>query len=89
MKLPPHTTAEPGAIEAIRARHGLPGDGFEALPDIGTINAIYRIGGEHVLRVPRNHPAHIAQTRADIIAAPAARAAGVRTPRVAGMGRFV
>ncbi len=82
MKLPPHTSVSDETIAAIRARHGLPPGGFAALPDAGIINAIYRLGDGYALRVPRESPAHIEQTLREAIAAPIARAAGVRTPRL-------
>jgi hypothetical protein len=37
-------------------------------------------GRRVLLRVPRDHPAHVAQAEREAIAAPAARAAGPRTP---------
>lgn len=46
----------------------------------GIINSIYRLGDGALLRVPRDHPGHIAQTRAEAVAIPAALARGVRTP---------
>lgn len=49
---------------------------------MGLINAIYALGGDFVLRVPRDHPDTIAQVRVEAIAAPVAHAAGVRTPRL-------
>jgi hypothetical protein len=80
MKLPAHTELTPPAIQAIVRRHGLSADRFELLPASGIINAIYRLGGDLILRIPRNHPAHVDQLRREAVAAPAARAAGVRTP---------
>jgi aminoglycoside phosphotransferase (APT) family kinase protein len=52
------------------------------LPQIGIINTLYCVGDTALLRVPRDHPGHIAQARAEALAVPAARAAGVRTPRL-------
>jgi aminoglycoside phosphotransferase (APT) family kinase protein len=69
-------------LRAIAARHGLGVDAFARLPQVGVINAIYALGDDYVLRVPRRHPGTIAQARTEAIAAPAARAAGVRTPRL-------
>jgi aminoglycoside phosphotransferase (APT) family kinase protein len=82
MKLPAHTEITPAAIQAIAQRQGLSADRFELLPATGIINAIYRLGDDLILRVPRNHPAHVDQLRREAVAAPAARAAGVRTPRI-------
>ena len=44
------------------------------------INAVYALGQHLVLRVPRDHPGHVAQLLREKAALPAARAAGVRTP---------
>ncbi len=74
------------ALRAIAARHELPGDPIVRLPQVGVINAIYALGEGHVLRVPRAHPGAVAQARAELVAAPAARAAGVRTPRLVAWG---
>lgn len=49
---------------------------------VGVINAIYLLGDDLVLRVPRDHPGCIKQARKEAVAAPAARDAGVRTPRL-------
>jgi aminoglycoside phosphotransferase (APT) family kinase protein len=80
MHLPEHTPLTAEIVRAIGARHGLPVAGFAPLPQVGIINAIYLLNDELVLRVPRNHPGHVNQARIEGIAAPAARAAGVRTP---------
>jgi aminoglycoside phosphotransferase (APT) family kinase protein len=69
-------------LRAIAARHGLGVGTVARLPQVGVINAIYTLGDDYVLRVPRQHPGTIAQARTEAIAAPLARAAGVRTPRL-------
>lgn len=73
----------PALAEAIARRHGLGAVSPEPLPAVGIINTIYRSGDDYLLRVPRDHPGHVAQARTEVIANPVARAAGVRTPRVA------
>ncbi len=82
IQLPPHVSVTPETIAAICARHGLGSQAFTRLPDAGIINAIYRLGDTHALRVPRNHPKHIEQTKIEAVAAPVATAAGVRTHRL-------
>lgn len=82
MRLPDHTPVSAEAARAIAERHGLGTGAFARLPDTGIINAIYLLGEEFVLRVPRDGPGHVAQARREAIAAPAARAAGVRMPRL-------
>ena len=68
------------AAGAIAARHGLGRRPLARMADTGIINGVYLLGDELVLRVPRDHPGHVAQARAEAVAIPAARAAGVRTP---------
>jgi aminoglycoside phosphotransferase (APT) family kinase protein len=80
VKLPDHTPVPPEAAGAIAERHGRPADRVVPLPTTGIINAVYLLGDDLVLRVPRNHPAHVAQARREAGAIPIARAAGVRTP---------
>lgn len=46
----------------------------------GIINSVLALDDQFVLRVPRDHPAHIAQSKAEADAIPLAVAAGVRTP---------
>jgi aminoglycoside phosphotransferase (APT) family kinase protein len=82
-QLPPHVDLTPQTIRAIADRHGLDiAAGVERLPDAGIVNAIYRLGETAILRVPRNHAGCIADCCAEAIAVPAARAVGVRTPRL-------
>jgi aminoglycoside phosphotransferase (APT) family kinase protein len=52
------------------------------LPEVGIFNTVFLLGDDLVLRVPRDHPNFIAAARKEAVAAPAARAAGVRTPRL-------
>ncbi len=52
------------------------------MPEVGIFNAIFLLGNHLILRVPRNHPAFIASAYKEATAVPAARAAGVRTPRI-------
>lgn len=80
MKLPDHVPVSPEAARAIADRHGLGDRSLVRLTDTGIINAVYLLGDDLVLRVPRHHEAHAAQARAEAVAIPAARAAGVRTP---------
>jgi aminoglycoside phosphotransferase (APT) family kinase protein len=67
-------------LDAILQRHGIRTDVIERLPEVGIFNAIYRLGENVILRIPRVHPAFIAAARKEAVAVPAARAAGVRTP---------
>lgn len=76
----------PATLAALARHHGLGDVPCARLPQIGVINAIYALGDDHILRVPRDHPGTLAQFRNEIIAAPHARAARVRTPRLIAHG---
>ena len=67
-------------LEAIAERHGLRAQEISRLNDVGIFNAIYLLGSEYVLRVPRDAPPFVAAILKESIAVPAARAAGVMTP---------
>jgi len=62
--------------------HGLGVETFSRLPSIGRFNAIYLLGDDLILRVPRNDPHFVAALTRETVAVPAARAVGVRTPRL-------
>ena len=71
-------------MAAIAAAHGIPNGPLEPVESIGIINSVYVLGDRFVLRVPRDHPGHIAQARREALAIPAAVDAGVSTPRLVG-----
>src|SRR6202030_2148500 len=70
------------SIRAIARRHGLAFSRASRLPSVGIINTVVALDDAYVLRVPRDHPAHIAQLRREAIAIPLARAAGVHAPEL-------
>lgn len=80
MNLPAHTHLSVETVHAIAARHGVQVTTMTRLPDTGIFNAIYLLGQDLVLRVPRQHPAHIDALYREAIVVPAAAAAGIRTP---------
>jgi aminoglycoside phosphotransferase (APT) family kinase protein len=80
MYLPEFADVSVEALHAISERHGLGGAGAVLLPSIGITNAMYALGGQHILRVPRNHPNVIATAYREARAVPLARRVGVRTP---------
>jgi aminoglycoside phosphotransferase (APT) family kinase protein len=82
VKLPDHTPVTREALAGILARYGLGDRSIAPLAQTGIINAVYALGSDLVLRVPRDHPAHAAQARREAVTIPAARAAGVQTPRL-------
>jgi len=80
VKLPGHIPVSNDAVRAIATRHGLGDRALTPLVEVGIINAVYMLGEDLVLRVPRDHPTHVAQATVEAVAIPAARAAGVHTP---------
>jgi len=82
MKLPDPTAVSSDIVAAIATRHALDARTIIPLPQVVIINTVYLLGDDLVLRVPRAHPAHVALMYGEAVAAPAARAVGVRTPRL-------
>ncbi len=80
MQLPPHADVSDHAIVEMARHHRLSSHPVIRLPDTGIFNAIYLLGDEYVLRVPRRHPLHDRALYHESIAVPLARRAGVRTP---------
>lgn len=76
----PEVSAE--TVRTISERHGLGVETFSRLPSIGRFNAIYALGDDLILRVPRYHPHFVGALAKEAVAVPAARAVGVRTPRL-------
>ena len=52
----------------IAEQHGFGVHTFSWLPSIGVFNVIYLLGGDLVLRVPRNHPTFVAALAKEAIA---------------------
>ncbi len=82
MPLPEFPEVSASIARRIAEQHGLGARPFARLPSIGVFNAIYRVGDDLILRVPRPHPRVVAMLAREAVAVPAARAAGVRTPRL-------
>lgn len=80
MKLPEFPDLSDETLRPVLSRHGLQSRAVRRLPSVGIFNAIFAVGDEIVLRVPRQHPAFIEAARKEALAVPAARSAGVRTP---------
>ena len=80
MQLPDFPPLPSGFPRAVAERQGLRVEGLSRLKDVGIFNAIYLLGNDYVLRVPRDAPPFVAAIRKEAIAVPVARAAGVRTP---------
>lgn len=69
------------SLDAIRRRHGLEG-ACTRLDTVGQVNAVWAIGDAHILRIPRDDETCLRETWAESVAAPAAAAAGLPTPRL-------
>jgi hypothetical protein len=82
MELPPFPALSDDLLHTIAERHGVAGAAIARLPEVGIFNAIYALGRDRILRIPRNHPAFTDAARKEALAVPAARAAGVRTPEL-------
>lgn len=82
MELPPFPEISDDLLYAIAERHGVAGAAIARLPEVGIFNAIYALGSDLILRIPRDHPAFTDAARKEALAVPAARAAGVRTPEL-------
>jgi aminoglycoside phosphotransferase (APT) family kinase protein len=80
--LPDFPRVDGEILREISRRHGLDVEAAPPLPEVGVFNRIYPLGDDLVLRVPRDHPAFVAAARKESAAVPAARSAGVRTPRM-------
>src|SRR5205823_2240742 len=82
MELPPFPEISDDLLYAIAERHCVGGALISRLPEVGIFNAIYALGSDLILRIPRNHRAFTDAARTEALAVPAARAAGVRTPEL-------
>jgi aminoglycoside phosphotransferase (APT) family kinase protein len=80
LQLPDFPPMPAESLEAITERHNLRAEEISPLKEVGIFNAIYLVGSEYVLRVPRDAPPFVAAIRKEFVAVPAALAAGVRTP---------
>ena len=79
MELPPAVDID---VDVVKERHGLRFDHAHQLTQVGIFNTVYALGDDLILRVPRNHPFFVEAARKELLAVPAARAAGVRTPAI-------
>lgn len=82
MNLPDYPHIDTEILRDIARSHDLGDREFRRLPEIGIFNAIFSIGDDLILRVPRDHPISTSDARKEAVAVPAAREAGVRTPRI-------
>lgn len=74
MPFPPHTDVSIGSLMAVAEHHGLHAHPITRLPDGGIYNAIYLLGDNKILRIPRRHPAHYRALYIESVAVPLARA---------------
>ncbi len=80
--LPAHHELPPACLSALAVSFGLEPEAVRPLPDVGITNAIYALGEELVLRVPRAAPAFERTLAHEAAVVPLAVAAGMRTPRL-------
>jgi len=80
--LPDFPDLSPERLAAVLTALGLTGAPVVRLAEVGIFNAIFAVRDDLVLRVPRQHPAFVEASRKEALAVPAARSAGVRTPRL-------
>lgn len=80
MNLLPAVEVSGAAVRAIAIRHGLDVQAAVPIRSSGIINSVIALDDRFVLRVPRDHEAHVAQAYREATAIPLARAAGVHTP---------
>ena len=77
----PVPTATADQLQAVVERHGLELDGpITPISTAGVVHALWRLGSQWVLRVPKNEEMCLGDHRCEAIAIPLARSAGVRTP---------
>ncbi len=74
------SVTRPDPVDAILAAHSIPGPWTE-LPTTGVANRIYATA-DVVLRIAGEHAESISDARTESVAAPAARAAGIRVPEL-------
>lgn len=82
MDLPDFPDLSDAILHAVLDRMGAGRQRIERLPGSGIFNAIFAVGDDLILRVPRHHPAFVSAARKEALAVPCARRCGVRTPRL-------
>ncbi len=78
MNLPDFPKVSDDLLGDIASRHGA--SAVSPISSVGIFNAVYLLGDDLILRIPRDHPNFIAAAYREATAVPVARAAGVRTP---------
>ena len=77
----PFVTITDEQLQAIVNRHQLKLDGsIEPMPSNGVVHSLWSLGPDYVLRVPKPEEMCLGDLRAEVVAIPIARNAGVRTP---------
>ena len=80
MSLPGFPTLTEEALQLIAERHDT--KSIERLPILGMFNAIYGLGDDLILRIPRDAPWPFSKAHKEAVVVPVARQAGVRTPAI-------
>jgi aminoglycoside phosphotransferase (APT) family kinase protein len=81
---PPEVHLDTSQVLAAARAFGLPGESVHKIPSSGSINTIYLVDDDYVVRVPRDHPGHFSQARREASVIPAVVTSGVATPRLVG-----
>lgn len=82
MHLPDFPEVSENIIRSISIQHSLGICKYSRLRSIGVFNAIYLLDDDWILRVPREDSHFVGALAKEAVAVPAARAAGVNTPRL-------
>ncbi len=80
MNLPDFPRFDDETLETIGSKFGVSLNAIARLPQVGICNAIFALGDDLILRVPRAHEAYTAAIHREAVAVGLARAAGVCTP---------
>lgn len=80
VSLPDHHQLSTEELATLAGEFGLPSGSVQRLPDAGITNAIFQLGEELILRVPRRHPRFEATLRREAVVVPVAVTAGVSCP---------
>lgn len=82
LALPEHYDLPLEAVCTLAEEFGLPAAAVQRLPDVGLTNAIYALGEDLVLRVPRQGERFSRCLKQEAAVVPLVIAAGVRAPRL-------
>jgi aminoglycoside phosphotransferase (APT) family kinase protein len=85
LNLPDFPTLDDAALEVIGSRFGVRLSDIAQLPQVGIFNAIFALGDDLILRVPRAHHAFTEAIHKEAQVVPLARALGLSTPELVAL----